>query len=166
MNYIINPTNNKKINLFSVEGKKLLKNYIKNYQGGIGNYFMKKIDFNLNEKQKKYCRCLLHVTDNNPKWCNKTKAWKKTRYGKRCYNPYAVCADKIKTTTGRLPCYYNFKNKSIPDNEIISYAQLNHKEINKWSRLNNETTIRQLLDNNDIPNLRKLLNKWYKDKKL
>ena len=55
MNYIINPINYEKIPIKSHKGKQLLKQYVKIYQtyrGGIGNYFMKKIDFNLNEKQK------------------------------------------------------------------------------------------------------------------
>ena len=34
MNHIINPLNNKKVNLFSSEGKLILKNFIKQYFGG------------------------------------------------------------------------------------------------------------------------------------
>ena len=38
MNYIINPINGEKINLFSIKGRSLLKTYIKNYKTG-GEYY-------------------------------------------------------------------------------------------------------------------------------
>ena len=38
MNYIINPINGEKLNLFSIKGRSLLKTYIKNYKTG-GEYY-------------------------------------------------------------------------------------------------------------------------------
>jgi len=87
------------------------------------NYF---IDTNnLNNKQKKYCRCVLHVMKNNTKKCNADRKWEtKTK----CYNPYATCAKSIGTTTGSKSCNYNINN--IPYDELEQYLSYNKIKFN------------------------------------
>lgn len=78
----------------------------------------------LTEKQEKWCRCHLQVAAKQPATCNREKAWFKTREGHMCYNPYAVCAKEIGTTTRDCDPHYIFEN--IPDPELRAYASL-HK---------------------------------------
>lgn len=82
------------------------------------NYFNNKTG--LNEEQKKWCRCTLHVASKNSEKCNRSRNWGKNK----CYNPYAVCSSRIHTSSGGKSCgdYYNFDN--IPDNEIKAYGEL------------------------------------------
>ena len=82
----------------------------------------------LKENQRKWCRCVLHVAKNNSIRCNRHKGWE--RKIKKCYNPYTVCASSVKTTTGGKTCSYLFKNKTIPDKELLAYANLYYKKYN------------------------------------
>lgn len=84
---------------------------------------------NLNEQDEKYCRCILQVAGKQPPACNIERAWFKTRDGKKCVNPYAVCHSSVQRESGRPVCgpYYNFNN--IPDQELIGYASLNRINI-------------------------------------
>ncbi len=52
MNYIINPINNKKVSIFSKQGKKILKNYVKNFKiyslkGGMNTTEQEQINFSV-----------------------------------------------------------------------------------------------------------------------
>ena len=76
----------------------------------------------LNEKERKYCRCVLHLAGNQTPTCLVEQAWRKEREGRTCYNPYAVCASRIKTTS-RL-CGQNYIFENIPDHELRAYALL------------------------------------------
>ena len=118
----------------------------------------------LTESQKKWCRCVLHISRNNSKECNMTKKYGKL---KKCYNPYSVCTKKKLQQTGKKPCYYLFR-KNIPLSEVRSYLQMNYKKYNKWA-----TKTGNLLYNEieKLPNkrtrekvLRKNINTWYKKK--
>jgi len=111
-------------------------------------------DASLTEKQRRFCRCVLHVAKNNTKECNRNRSWgKKTK----CYNPYAVCAKTIGTTTGRKPCFYMFENPSIPAEEIIAYAHLNYDTYETWARKQGKKSISDM--NNK--ELRQNINEWY-----
>ena len=130
----------------------------------------------LSEKKKKFCRCVLHVAKNNPRWCNREKTWnKKTLDGKivkdprgKCYHPYATCAKSVGTTTGGKSCGYVFKNQGsiiskIPLEELIAYALLNYDLINKWASEKNLPDLGTILskDNLDEFFLRGYLSDWY-----
>jgi len=84
------------------------------------NYF--KSDSYLNDKQKAWCRCVLHVADKQRGACNTEQAWFEKRNGIECYNPYAVCSKSVGTSV--KTCGDNYDFNSISDNELITYAQL------------------------------------------
>lgn len=88
------------------------------------NYF--KHDSDLTEDEKKYCRCTLHMAAKNSEKCNKTINRGKREYG--CYNPYAVCAKSVGTTTKNCGKNYNFEG--IPDDELEAYIELRKLKIN------------------------------------
>lgn len=134
----------------------------------------------LSEKKKKFCRCVLHVAKNNPRWCNQEKAWnKRTPDGKivkdprgKCYHPYATCAKSVGTTVGSKSCGYVFKKQEniisrIPLEELIAYALLNYDTINKWASKTNLPDLDTILsrDNIDESFLREYLSDWYTSKK-
>lgn len=64
-------------------------------------------DSTLTEQQKKYCSCQLKVTDKGT-----------------AYNPYAVCAKSVGTTT--RDCTNNYDFNKMPDNLLRAYLRL-HK---------------------------------------
>ena len=126
------------------------------------NYFLP--NNTLNIQQQKYCRCVLHLVKQNNKQCNKQQKFNK-RNTDKCYNPYAVCASKIKKgSRGSKTCFYNFLSKDIPDEEIVKYAYLNYKKINDWGKKKKYGTIYHYVTNKKIPKLRNLLNDWYLQK--
>tara|TARA_B100001094_G_scaffold311658_1_gene347538 strand:- start:2477 stop:2893 length:417 start_codon:yes stop_codon:yes gene_type:complete len=128
----------------------------------MNNYFLP--THNLNTKEKKYCRCVLHLIKQNDKQCNQNKQFVNNT-NKKCYNPYAVCASTVKNgSRGSKTCFYNFLNKSIPNEEVVKYAYLNYKNINKWGKQNKFGTIYYYVTNKKIDKLRKLVNNWYLDK--
>ena len=107
--------------------------------------------------KEKYCRCVLHVAKNNTKECNRTREW-----GNKCYNPYAVCATSVKTSTGRAPCKYVFAN--IPIEEVKAYIDLNYDKINRTL----PEPIDEILNRNDDEAeelVKTLIQQWYNSKK-
>ena len=119
---------------------------------------------NLNQNQKKYCRCVLHLIKQNNKQCNKKKQFNKIN-DKKCYNPYAVCASNIKKgARGSKTCFYNFLSKQIPNEEVVKYAYLNYDTINEWGKKNKFGTIYYYVTNKKIDKLRELVHKWYINK--
>lgn len=58
----------------------------------------------LSDAEQRYCRCVLHV---------------KAKGG--AYNPYAVCAKSVGTTSRQCGASYDYKN--IPGNELQAYAE-------------------------------------------
>jgi len=98
----------------------------------------------LSTDKAKFCRCVLQVGDKQPHTCNSEKAWFETRLNesgvqKKCYNPYAVCASRVGTTSRECGNMANFEN--IPDSLLESYASLNKIDIpspyNRTQMLNN-----------------------------
>jgi len=81
----------------------------------------------LPEEKQKYCRCVLRVAAKQPGQCNVEKAWFQKRQGRTCYNPYAVCAASVGTTSRQCGLWYDLKN--IPDDELTAYASLNKVPI-------------------------------------
>lgn len=81
----------------------------------------------LSERDKKYCRCVLHVMGKAVPKCLQDKAWFETIEGKMCYNPYSVCAKSTRHTT--RVCGENYNWTGIPDHEIEGYAHINHINV-------------------------------------
>jgi len=75
----------------------------------------------ISDAQKRYCRCVLHVSSKNSRECNIKKS------GKGCVNPYAACRKNIKSESKYCAEDYDFKN--IPDKELISFAELHWPKI-------------------------------------
>lgn len=89
------------------------------------------------ESAARYCRCLMHVAAKQPEWCLREKAWRETRAGRRCYNPYAVCTQST-GRAGRIECSATFDWSQVPDDELLSYALLFHDQVlsaNRWKAL-------------------------------
>lgn len=158
---LVDPLNNKIVDIGSLKGNKVLKNYINYYQQGSGDYF--KNNSGLSIDKKKYCRCVLHVLPNNTKTCNK-KRFPIRKKG--CYNPYAVCASKIKTSTGSSSCRYNFLDKEIKIEELIAYTQMNYLRIKEYVKTKKLGNLDQILKEKDEKSIRNILSKWYDSKKL
>jgi phosphatidylethanolamine-binding protein (PEBP) family uncharacterized protein len=93
------------------------------------NYF--KADSNLDETQKSWCRCVLHVSAKQRGACNVEQAWFEKRNDQSCYNPYAVCSKRLGTSV--RTCGENYDFPSISDDELIAYAQLHQKKEPKIS---------------------------------
>jgi hypothetical protein len=52
----------------------------------------------------------------------KQRAWYSKAGGKECYNPYAVCAKNVGTSSKQ--CGENYSWEDIPDKELKAYAYL------------------------------------------
>lgn len=93
----------------------------------------------LDERQQKYCRCVLHAAAKQPDWCLEEKSWRDKRDGATCYNPYAVCAKS--TGASSRSCGANYDYQNLPDDELIAYAQLSKVNIpmpyNRQQMINN-----------------------------
>ena len=87
----------------------------KSRKSGKRSYF--KRNNKLSEPHKKYCRCILHVADQQSTECLRSKNWGKKVNGKQCYNPYAVCTASTKRT-GTPECTKNLNLETIPKSEI------------------------------------------------
>ena len=123
---------------------------------------MKKTKKNVKDiktRRKKFCRCVLHVAKNNSNNCNKSKKW-----GNKCYNPYAICARSVGTTTGRNKCGHSFKNRHIKYNEVLAYSYLYYKEINNWAKSKGLDTLDNMIKKNKRNNIRNYLDLWYNSK--
>jgi hypothetical protein len=88
----------------------------------------------LSKPHQKYCRCVLHVADQQSSECLRNKKWGENVNGKRCYNPYSVCTMSTKRT--KTPdCTGNLNLNAIPKNELralldiknVTLAQLKNK---------------------------------------
>ena len=89
----------------------------------------------LDDKQKKYCRCILHTADKQPEWCLKEKAWFQKRDGVSCYNPYAVCTKAVKRSGPAFECVKYYDLDHIPQSELRSLANLKGKSIEELRRI-------------------------------
>lgn len=112
-------------------------------------------DKQLNDIQKKYCRCVLHVMNNNNNNCLKNKNWDSNN---KCYNPYSVCSKSVGTSTGSKSCQYNMD--TIPIDELRKYITYNETKFKLFLRENKKT----MLILKDEKLLRKYALKWYNSK--
>lgn len=79
----------------------------------------------IDERQRAYCRCQLHVAARNKPECYENRG---AALGQgRCYNPYAVCTASVGRQS-ECSAYYAFTPQAvrggIPDNEVEAYARL------------------------------------------
>jgi len=72
--------------------------------------------------QDRYCSCVLKVASKQPRACNRERAWRETRDGHTCYNPYAVCTASVGRQSKECGDKYSWDN--LTDDEIRSYADL------------------------------------------
>jgi hypothetical protein len=104
--------------------------------GGAGiNYF--KIDADLRENEKKWCRCVLHVAAKQTDQCleDVNEHAGQVFNGRTCYNPYAICSATVGTSSRKCGINYEFRN--IPDQELIAYAKIKKITVPKpYSREN------------------------------
>lgn len=79
----------------------------------------------IDERQRAYCRCQLHVAARNNPECYENRG-AALGHG-RCYNPYAVCTASVGRQS-ECSAYYAFTPEAvqggIPDNEVEAYARL------------------------------------------
>jgi hypothetical protein len=82
----------------------------------------------LTKEQKKYCRCIAHVSAKNPENCYRDGEWEKGPKSAGCVNPYSVCTKSTKRK-GRFKCapYYNLDR--IPRKEVEGIAKLHDKSV-------------------------------------
>ena len=96
------------------------------------NYF--RSSSKLNPFQKKYCRCIAHVTATMSDKCLREKTWKKPyeeikKSGiKDCRNPFAICT-KSTNRRGKFSCFENFDFKKMPREEVRKQALLEGKTV-------------------------------------
>lgn len=166
MQNIINPLDNKAYSIITKQGINTIKNYINYFNlqnGGVRkNYFLK--DNMLTDQQKKFCRCALQVATKNKVLCNKKRKWLENI--DKCYNPYSVCSKNVGTSTGGKPCFYNFLNKNIPDDELVSYSYIYYDSINDWAKANKQPNLDTCIKLKNKDKLRTLLNNWYLKKRM
>ncbi len=86
------------------------------------NYFLPGSD--LTDKQKSWCRCVLHVANRQRGACNIERKWTEGRR-KECVNPYAICSASVGTSVRTCGANYDFG--SISDDELITYSELHQK---------------------------------------
>lgn len=82
-------------------------------------------DTTLSDQQQKFCSCLVEVASNQPDKCNKEKAWFQERDGRKCYNPAAVCASSVGTTSRN--CYENYNYIQFTPNQLQQTMNLKFK---------------------------------------
>ncbi len=96
----------------------------------------------LTERQQAYCSCVLKVAAKQPGGCNMEKAWFEKRNGETCYNPYAVCAASVKTSTKECGDNYNYENLS--DDHLIAFANLH--QIREPAPYNRQAMLQKIYD--------------------
>lgn len=83
----------------------------------------------LNEKQRKWCRCVLKVAAKQTPKCLQQKGWYKKYEGKECYNPYSICSKSVGTSSKECAKYYNLDQ--LTKTELLGYARLNSIQVNE-----------------------------------
>ena len=89
--------------------------------------FVGTVNNNLTEQDKKYCRCVLHVSSDQGEDCI-LDGFK----GDGCYNPYAVCT-KSTGRKGRVECFLNYDLNNIPPKEREALIHLKYKLLKKYN---------------------------------
>ena len=85
----------------------------------------------LDENEQAYCSCVVQVAERQPGQCNLEKAWFEMRDGRECYNPFAVCAASVGTSSRR--CYENYNYEAMSDHQLASLAGLRNIDVTSMS---------------------------------
>lgn len=93
----------------------------------------------LSEDEQKFCSCVVDVAVKQPGSCNLEKAWFEERESRTCYNPYAVCARQIGTSTRNCDANYNFK--AMTDRQLTALMNLKGRDTSSMSRGEMITTL-------------------------
>ena len=102
--------------------------YLVGYEENINPTFpLLRNDTMLSDDEKKFCECVIHVGEKQPGQCNLERAWFEQRPGgdgrqHECYNPFAVCANSIGTTSRR--CFENYDFNEFTDRQLMTIANL------------------------------------------
>jgi hypothetical protein len=102
--------------------------YLVGYEENINpTYPLIRKDTMLNNDEQKFCECVIHVAEKQPGQCNFERAWFEQRPGgdgrqHECYNPFAVCANSIGTTSRR--CFENYDFNEFTDRQLETIANL------------------------------------------
>lgn len=78
----------------------------------------------LSEDKMKFCSCLIEESTKMPIECVKKRESYTYEHGKTCYNPFAVCAKSVGTTSRECPQNYNFN--AMDDEQIEAFAALHN----------------------------------------
>ena len=81
----------------------------------------------LDQNEQAYCSCVAKVATRQPGQCNLEKAWFEMRDGRECYNPFAVCAASVGTSSRR--CYENYNYEAMDDEQLASIAGLRNVRV-------------------------------------
>lgn len=81
----------------------------------------------LSEKERNYCSCLIDVSSKLPIECIKKGEAFTYEHGKMCYNPFAVCAKSVGTTSRECAQNYNFN--AMDDTQIEAFAALHNVSL-------------------------------------
>ena len=87
----------------------------------------------LSEPHERYCRCLLHVADQQSAECLRGKKWNERVNGKECYNPYAVCSKSTKRK-GFAKCSKNYNINNIPKSELQALLRLKGVSLSEFKK--------------------------------
>ena len=97
-----------------------------------------KEDNDLTELEKKYCSCILKVSEKSSEDCLKNKKWGKTdKEGNQCYNPYAICA-LHGGSNKKCGIHYDYDNFTLEQLQAYAYA--------RKIRIRNKNSRKMLLD--------------------
>jgi len=83
----------------------------------------------LDERNQKYCSCVIKVAEKNTEKCNLEHDWGTVSGGKSCYSPYAVCAKSVGTTNRN--CGSNYDYNSMTKEQLRAFLNINKIEVSK-----------------------------------
>jgi hypothetical protein len=106
-----------------------LEEFVEFYNLSFVDLFEVDVLRDVNQKEKKYCNCVLKTSSKQPEKCLREKRWYEIVDGKKCYNPYAVCASSTKGNSKR--CYKIYDFEDLSDEELKAYANLRGLEIDE-----------------------------------
>lgn len=76
----------------------------------------------LSDREMAFCECVIDVGTKQPGKCNLEKAWFEERDEHVCYNPFAVCAKSVGTTSRN--CKENFNSQQMTPAQLDVFNAL------------------------------------------
>jgi len=83
----------------------------------------------LSVEEQKMCRCIAHVSAQNPGKCyrGKNPEWKKGKDSAGCRNPYGICRARLQGG-GSIECYKEYDFRKMPQKEVDAIKKLHGKK--------------------------------------